>query len=110
MFFYGTKAKAGSFPTRMAEALASGVPVFTNDTIPDVSNLITQNNIGVVLSDDSDRSIERGLRQLSTLLSDPDLKNRCRDSAESFLSLKVALDSYDRIYTDLLSHTLNQFH
>ena len=54
-------SKQSSSPTKIAEYLACGVPVISNKGIGDVDELLTKNNVGVLLDDFSSESYVRAI-------------------------------------------------
>jgi len=95
----GVSLKA-SMPTKIAEFLATGRPVVVNPGLGDAEALIKRYRGGVMV-DPSVASIERGVEELSALLSDPETPDRCRAAAEQHFDLDravhVLLDIYDAV-------------
>lgn len=96
------RSKRGSSPVKFAEYLASGLPVITTDGIGDCSRFVLDNNVGVVLKDLSDQTIQAGANYLHKMwLRDHrlEISTRCRKIAENNLSLKsVGHKRYREIY------------
>ncbi len=105
VFFYegGMLSELGRSPTRMAEVLASGLPVVTTDGVGDVAAIILRHRVGVVLEDDSDAALQRGLDALDALLADPDLPRRCRAAAETEFSLGSGTAAYLDLYRQVIA-------
>ena len=97
-FIRDTPSKMASCPTKLAEALAMGLPVLTGPGVGDVDQILTEEGIGVVLKDFSSESFRRGWRAMNELLASDDIRQRCRSVVERRLSLERAVDSYHAAY------------
>lgn len=97
-FIRATPSKIASCPTKLAEALAVGLPVLTGPGIGDVDEILRAENVGVVLEDFSQGSYLRGWNALQALLTDPFTRGRCRSVATGPLSLGHAVDLYESAY------------
>lgn len=102
MFFTSGISKLGSAPTRLAEALGSGLPVLANDGVGDLANIIQTNNVGIVLESDSLDDMQTAYEDLQFLLQDPDLSRRCRMVAENIFSLKTGVKLYSDLYEQVM--------
>lgn len=101
VFFHPpTLTHAGAAPTKMGEMLASGLGLAGNQ-IGDVPDVITNERVGVVLSNFDDRALDRAAARLAQLTRTPDFANRARTTAERWFSLDRAVSAYDRIYRAL---------
>jgi glycosyltransferase involved in cell wall biosynthesis len=94
-------SKIASAPTKLAEYLGCGVPCLSNSGIGDMKNILEQNNVGVVLPDFSESSIAEAVDEVLTLVDDPCVAQRCRETAERLFSLDVGVDSYKKIYASI---------
>ena len=101
MFFSSGIGKLGSAPTRLAEALASGVPVVTNAGVGDVEEIIRKYRVGVIVDSVSRVDLLNAYNELSLLLLDEGLQRRCRETAEIIFSLDLAVARYSKIYKEL---------
>lgn len=99
MFFTGGDAKLGSCPTRMAEALASGLPVLCNGAIGDVGAIVRDNRVGTLLEQDDPTAAAAATDQFLALLRTPGIAAHCRDVAERLFSTESGVAAYDRLYT-----------
>lgn len=97
--FYSQKA---AFPTKLAEYLICGFPVVINTPSEFIKNLVVVNKIGVVVDDFSDYSYQKTIEELVLLLKDPELKERCKKTAEKYLEKNVCVNEYLKIYYDIL--------
>jgi glycosyltransferase involved in cell wall biosynthesis len=102
-FIRATPSKLASCPTKLAEALAMGLPVLTGPGVGDVDEILTGERVGVVLDDFSKESFWLGWKALTHLLADPQTPNRCRSVAERRLSLSHAVDLYESAYRSVTS-------
>lgn len=102
MFFSQGLSKLGSSPTRMAEALGTGIPVIVNEGVGDVANIIKKNNVGVVVEGEGKIHMERAFDSFLNLIEDPDLISRCRMTAVSLFSLEFGTEEYRKIYKKLI--------
>jgi glycosyltransferase involved in cell wall biosynthesis len=102
MFFIRpTPAKRTSFPVKLAEALATGLPVVTNRGIGDLDDLIEAERVGVFVKDFSPEAYDEACQRLTELLEDPTTRQRCRSLAEKRYGLEWALDAYRHVYSSL---------
>ena len=98
MFFKPGLAKLGSSPTRFGEILAVGSPVICNKGVGDLDNLILKNNVGVIVKDETIKSMYRAIERLYELIENPYTAKRCRELAESVYSLSYGSERYSKIY------------
>lgn len=102
MFFSPGLGKIGSAPTRLAEALASGLPIVTNSGVGDVEDIIYDNRVGVILNSLSEQDILKAFKELTYLQQDPGLSLRCRHTAETIFSLEAGIESYQQLYSEII--------
>lgn len=102
MFFTGGLSKVGSCPTRMAEALACGIPVVTNEGVGDAADIIRNYRVGVIVSGSSAEAMTLAWEELNDLLKEPDLAGRCRDVAEEVFSLEMGAAKYAKLYEGII--------
>lgn len=104
-FIKACYSKLSSSPTKLAEYLASGLPIISNRGVGDVDDLILNSNVGVLI-DGFDK--ESYLGALSRVRSMGSIRERCRRVAEEEFDLaSVAGKRYRRIYQRMIpiSHT-----
>jgi glycosyltransferase involved in cell wall biosynthesis len=95
-------SKISSSPTKIAEYLASGLPVISSAGIGDLDDLITEDNVGALLYGYNRESYERALEEMGRLLLDPGVAARCRESARKRFDLaSVGGARYRRLYQRL---------
>jgi glycosyltransferase involved in cell wall biosynthesis len=110
---------AGVCPTKIGEYLAAGLPVVVNTGIGDVDELILgpdgpgsrgdcptapaprvrKGRVGVVLYEFSEAAYREAAYALLDLLAEPDIRERCRETARRHLDLRgVGWVRYRSIY------------
>jgi len=105
MFFFirPIPSKRASCPTKLAEGLASGLPIVCNRGVGDLDEVIEKEKVGVLVDSFSADSYMKAWRNLESLLEDPELSRRCRRLAESRYGLDQGVDAYRHLYLELLS-------
>ena len=105
MFYAGGEiSELGRSPTRLAEVLASGRPVIANAGVGDLESIVSQHNVGVITRSKAQADMTHAASQLLQLLKDPLLPNRCRETAESFFSLKNGSSAFSDVYSYCISN------
>lgn len=95
-------SKLASSPTKLAEFLASGIPVIMNSGIGDSDEILQKENIGVVIEDFTNLDYQRGIDNLLSLINEKEvLRKRCLDSAKKYFSLSDGVVKYRQIYQAL---------
>jgi len=105
MFFTQGLSKLGSSPTRMAEILGCGLPVVANEGVGDVAEIIQKYRVGVLVRVLSEPEMNVAWDGLQRLLTDPELKLRCRRAAEEVFSLDAGTAAYSALYRLILNKT-----
>jgi glycosyltransferase involved in cell wall biosynthesis len=88
-------------PTKLAELLASGVPCLCNAGIGDFDTILSAEGTGIVLSDLTPASLAKGAQEVVNLAGQPEVRRRCRESAQRRFSLEEGVRRYDAIYSSL---------
>lgn len=104
-------SKQSSSPTKIAEYLASGLPVICNTGVGDLDELMETDRVGVVISQFDSEAYERVLKELEALRQDESLALRCRASAKRRFSLnEVGGERYRRLYRRMMNseHTTKE--
>lgn len=94
-------SKSGSSPIKIAEYLASGLPVITNAGLGDTDRLISSARCGHVLPDFTESSLEAAAEAVADLLSDEDARRRARRLAEDEFDVVRGTARYDRLYAGI---------
>ncbi len=93
-------ATASRSPTKIAEYLASGVPVISNRGVGDVDDLMDEKKIGALLDDFNVPSYRKALAEIEGI---DDVRTHCMDVAANEFNLEsVGGERYRRIYRRLL--------
>ena len=95
-------SKRSSSPTRLAEYLGCGKPCITNYGVGDTEYVISSGNVGVILKDFSDDSHIRGIEELLTLVSDPEVSTRCVNISKKYYSLDKGVNEYNKLYSRMI--------
>ena len=93
-------SKEETFGNVVAEALASGIPVITNDSTANPE--LVDEKCGIVLHDFSTENIINAVKQLTDGNAE-ELPLKCRERAEILFNKVNNVREYLKIYTDLLT-------
>jgi glycosyltransferase involved in cell wall biosynthesis len=100
-------SKQSSSPTKIAEYLASGVPIITNRGVGDVAEQIETDKTGAVVEDFSHKSYNKALQEIENLSKVTDLPEKCRQSARERFDLeRVGGAKYRLLYKKILGKKL----
>jgi glycosyltransferase involved in cell wall biosynthesis len=94
-------SKRASCPTKLAEGLATGLPVVCNRGIGDLDDIVEREGVGVLVDGFSEAAYSVAVRRLARLLEDPGLAERCRRLAETRYSMDFGVGAYRQLYDDL---------
>lgn len=100
-FIRPTPSKVASFPTKIGEYLASGLPVVVSAGVGDCDRLIEADQVGVIIREHTPEAYRRAVKALRELLEDPGLSDRCRQVALTHLSLSQGVMRYHALYRRL---------
>ncbi len=89
-------SKIASSPTKLAEALALGVPVISNKGIGDVDRITVELDAGALVDVGDPADIERVANQLEEIRAKGGL--RLRNAARQRFGLEIAAASYQAVY------------
>jgi len=89
-----------SMPTKIAEALACGIPIICNAFNSDIKRLIESNRIGLIYSFEEPFN-ETYLKSLSEIILDHGTADRCINIAKSYFSLEKGSTMYHAMYSEL---------
>jgi glycosyltransferase involved in cell wall biosynthesis len=102
-------SKLSSSPTKIAEYLASGLPVICNSGIGDVDEVIEEDRVGVLVNEFNAERYLTALQEITVLSEDRGLAGRCRASAvKRFDLLSVGGARYRRLYRRLYEGNAKQ--
>ena len=102
-FIKPTLSKRGSAATKLAEFLATGVPVVINAGVGDSGAIVSEGEVGVVLDTLDAASFEGSVALLEAALADPGMRDRCRALAARLFDVDRAAERYGQIYRQLVS-------
>ena len=105
-FVRPTPAKRASSPTKLAESLASGLPLAANPGIGDVEAVLEPQRVGVLVCSFDEGTYRGAAARLARLLADPGVSSRCRRVAERRYDLAKAVDLYHDLYRELIAERL----
>jgi glycosyltransferase involved in cell wall biosynthesis len=98
-FIQPTPAKRASCPTKLAEALATGLPVAANRGVGDLDDVLERHKVGVVVDGFDVAAYRRAAERMAQLLRDPLLAERCRRLAREHYSLETGVEGYYSLYS-----------
>lgn len=99
-FFKPSMSKRGTSPVKVAEYLASGLPIIANRGIGDIDELIAKNGVGVLIDGFDGDSYLKALKEIEKL---GDVSQKCRDVAMREFDLEmVGGVRYRNIYSQML--------
>jgi len=105
MFYAGGEvSELGRSPTRMGEVLGCGNLVVANRGVGDVARIVEDNRVGVLVEGASAEQMDKTIDSLEALMTDPDLRARCRRTAEAVFSLEAGTEAYRKLYADVISN------
>lgn len=99
-FIYeGFSGKAVS-PTKQAEFLSLGKPIITNDGIGDTFEIIAKEKVGFVLGELNELAFKKVATEIDELLNIE--SNHCVEVAYKYFDLNLGIETYDKLYQNLL--------
>lgn len=91
-----------SFPIKVGEYLASGIPVIVNKGMGDVETMVKDGRVGIVVESFDRNGYSKAIDELDGLYSDKkEVAQRCREMAARRLSSSFGRASYESIYSRL---------
>jgi glycosyltransferase involved in cell wall biosynthesis len=98
----GNFANLARAPTRFAEYLAAGVVPAVSPGIGDLDSLVRDNDVGVLIEDETDATLARAAARARTLAADSSTWERARRLAEERYSIESGVDAYLALYRELV--------
>ena len=89
-------------PTKAAEYMAAGMPIAVTPGLGDLSDLVIDENVGVVVSGD-EPSLEPIVQRLLQLGADQAVRDRCRKIARDVFDRPEGINAYRDLYLQLLN-------
>jgi glycosyltransferase involved in cell wall biosynthesis len=96
-------SRLATSPVKVAEYLASGLPVISTAGIGDTDDLLTGANTGVLVDTFTQQGYATAYERYEKLASDPGVRDRARQIAKDRLELVQAVSAYGEVYSSLLS-------
>jgi glycosyltransferase involved in cell wall biosynthesis len=97
-------SKLASSPTKIAEALASGLPIISNDGIGDLDAMIEGDKVGAIVREFNEAAYLEALSSVDAERQDGSMAARCRASAVNRFDLAtVGGPRYVRLYQRLMT-------
>lgn len=97
-------SKQSSSPTKIAEYLASGLPVVCNTGVGDLDKLIEENRVGALLREFTPQAYLQALNEVNAMRGDETLAERLRGVARQEFDLAgVGRTRYRRLYERLVN-------
>jgi glycosyltransferase involved in cell wall biosynthesis len=98
-------SKLSSSPTKLAEYLASGLPVICSAGIGDMDGIIESSRVGVLLREFTREAYSEALAAAAALRREPEIAERCRAAARRHFDLtSIGGARYQRLYHRLLEN------
>lgn len=98
-FIKACYSKLSSSPTKIAEYLAAGVPVVANRGVGDVDEQLESDEVGAVIDEFGKDAYLEALRQVESLGTEDEIRDRCRRAARERFDLgRVGGNRYREIY------------
>lgn len=95
-------SKEACSPIKFGEYLASGLPLVINKNVGDTEEIVKDNNVGVVVENFTQENYKKAALSLKELIDkDKNLKHKCRETAQKFLSLEMSLERYKLLYKEV---------
>lgn len=89
--------RLSSFPVKVGEYLASGIPVIINKGMGDVEDFILSNRVGAIIDGFDNVALRKGVAEVLSLAGERDIRERCLSAAEK-LSARIGALKYMKIY------------
>jgi len=100
-FRKSTFSQRASSPIKVAEYLASGLPVVSTPGVGDLDEQLATERVGVTVSGTDPSALQEVWPRLTDLTMDPTVAERARAAAERHYSLNEGVTRYDEIYRGL---------
>lgn len=104
ILFKNPHERLDSFPIKVGEYLAAGLPIVINKGMGDVEEIVNRERVGVLVDSFDAVSYGKAINDLDNILGEgPSLRQRCSDIAREYLSSSFGLSQYEAIYSRLLN-------
>ena len=78
-----------------------GIPCVTSTNIGDVELIINEGDCGIIVNSFEDEYVTMCVKDLINLSLDLEVKQRCRNTAKKYFSLKEGVVKYSELYKGL---------
>lgn len=103
IFFYKPAySKKATAPTKLGEFLGCGVPCLSNQGVGDMAAILEKEKVGVAVDRFDEPSMRVAIDRLLQLTQTPGIQARCREVAMRHFSLEDGVNSYRKIYSELI--------
>ena len=92
-------SKQSSSPTKHGELMAMGIPVITNAGVGDVKEIVEKYAAGIIVEGFTSTDFEKAIDEIKSFQTDA---SGIRKGATEFYSLEAAINSYDKLYSQIL--------
>lgn len=101
-------SKLACSPTKIAEALASGLPIISNSGIGDLDAIIDGDSVGAIVREFNDAAYLEALIEIDAMRQDQTIAARCRASAVNRFDLAtIGGPKYRLLYQRLMGQELS---
>ncbi|MGL4501706.1 MAG: glycosyltransferase [Planktothrix sp.] len=94
-------SKRASAATKLGEFMGCGIPCLSNDGVGDMTEILEENNVGIVVREFTHEAQALAVQQLLQLVEDPNVCERCISTAHHYFSLEQGVKSYKHIYQSI---------
>ncbi len=102
IFFYKPAfSRAATYPTKLGEYIACGLPVIGNTGVGDTEEIILENNLGSIVYSFEEKEYKRAFEMAVALTNGNDFQNRASALVRKQMSVEVGVKRYKEIYDGL---------
>ena len=101
-FIRPTYSKISSSPTKQAEIMAMGIPVYCNSGVGDTDEIITKSKAGCLVKEFNENEYARSISEFEQCTFD---KDELRKYAINHFDLTFATNNYFTVYSEILVNT-----
>ncbi|MGB0391642.1 MAG: glycosyltransferase [Salibacteraceae bacterium] len=99
-FIKPSYSKKSSSPTKQGELMSMGLPIITNAGVGDTDTIVKRFNSGIIVPTTQIKDLDEGV---SEMLKGEFDKENIKLGAKSFFSLEKAIETYAKVYSQILS-------
>ncbi len=94
-------SKRASSPTKLGEFLGCGIPCLSNDGIGDMTRILEEEGVGVILREFTPAAQREAVQKYLRLVSSHGVQQKCVAAAHRHFSLDVGVQAYHALYRSL---------